>query len=59
MIGRKKPTKEDIDKIIEIYHNHSTKDITIEMVKEGRQKTFLGLADVKKILREYVNTLKE
>ena len=55
---RRIPTKEEIDNVIETYHNYPIKGISIDMLKEGRKKTSLGLAEIKKILDEYINKLK-
>lgn len=55
---RRIPTKEEIDKVIETYHNYPIKGINIDMLKEARTKTSLGLAEIKKILDEYINKLK-
>ena len=51
---RRIPTKEDIDKVIEVYHKYPIKGINLEMIKEGREKTALGIAEVKKILQSYI-----
>lgn len=55
---RRIPTKEEIDKVIETYHNYPIKGISIDMLKEARIKTSLGFAEIKKILGEYINKLK-
>ena len=53
---RRVPSKEDIDKVIEVYHQHPIKGINLEMLKEARQRTCLGLSEIKKIIadREYL-----
>lgn len=55
---RRVPSKEDIDKVIEVYHNYPIKGISFEMIREGHKKTSLCLNEVKKILQEYINKLK-
>lgn len=55
---RRIPTKDEIDKVIETYHSHVDKGITFEMLKEARQKTYLGYMEIKKILNEYIDKLK-
>lgn len=51
---RRVPSKEDIDKVIEVYHQHPIKGINLEMLKEARQRTCLGLAEIKKIIVDYI-----
>lgn len=51
---RRVPSKEDIDKVIEVYHQHPIKGINLEMLKEARQRTCLGLSEIKKIIADYI-----
>lgn len=49
------PKQDEIDKCIEIYHNHPSKEITLEMLKECRNETTLGLLKCKTIIQKYID----
>lgn len=51
---RRVPTKEEIDKVIETYHNYPIKGISIDMLKEARQRTSLGYVAIKEIITDYI-----
>lgn len=48
----------DRAKIIEIYHQFSDKNVTIEMLKAARKNSGRGLYDCKKILNDYIKELE-
>lgn len=54
-----KPTQARIDKCVEIYHKYSTKGITLEMLKECREETGLGLSEIKICLEDYIRNTYE
>ena len=55
----RKVTQEEIDKIREVYHKFPEKEITKEMIFEARRVTYLGLAECKRILTDYIKELKK
>lgn len=51
---RRKPTQQEIDAVIETYHDLPYKDICLELLKEASRRTGLGLAECKGILVKYI-----
>lgn len=51
------PTQDEIDKCIEIYHKYPSKEITLEMLRECRNETTLGLMECKKIIKKYIGEI--
>ena len=49
------PKQDEIDKCIEIYHKYPSKEITLEMLRECRNETALGLIKCKQIIQKYIN----
>lgn len=52
---RKKPTQDQINKVIEAYHKFPDKKITLNMLKLARDLTGLGLFECKLILEDYID----
>jgi len=56
---RREPTKAQVDAVIETYHEFPTKEITLPMLKAARDKTALGLYEIKCILTDYISKTYE
>lgn len=48
------PTEEQIRKVEETYHRFPNKEIGVDMIKEARRVSGLGMMTCKKILTDYV-----
>ena len=56
---RREPTKDQIKVVIDTYHEFPTKEITLGMLKAARDKTALGLYEIKRILTDYISKTYE
>lgn len=60
MIKTLYPNKQEYyDDIIAIYHKYNSKEITAEMLKEAHRSTHLEFSEIKKILNNYIDTLRK
>lgn len=46
--------QEQIEQIIEIYNKYPKGEISFNMLKECRRKTYLGYMDIKSAIEEYI-----
>ena len=56
---KREPTKAQVDAVIDTYHEFPTKEITLGMLKAARDKTALGLYEIKCILTDYISKTYE
>ena len=50
-----KPTKEQIERCIEVYHLFVDKHITPVMLKKAREESGLQMFQVNQIIQDYIN----